>query len=105
MSDINMSLEILVKQLGDHSEHIAKLSDRIGELINIEAARVERDHQQEKKNEEFEKFMQEHEETIKRTKRWHALIDSAMTKVLGSAMFGVIVYLIVTSHGMPGVTK
>lgn len=54
---------------------VTKLTDSVDKLVNIDAARMEREKQQEKENVKVAKFMLDNSEPLTRLKRSQARVD------------------------------
>ena len=54
---------------------VSKLVHSVNELVIIEAARAEREKQQQKDSENFYLFIKENTESLARVKRWHTKVD------------------------------
>jgi ABC-type multidrug transport system fused ATPase/permease subunit len=101
MSEPKMSLELellvkgqenLTAQIGRLAEQNGNLADKITQLITLEAARAERESVQEKRNREFEEFIDSARDTIVRVKRFHSLLDGSLTKVFSVAIIAAVIY-------------
>lgn len=112
MSEPKMSLELellvkgqenLTAQIGRLAEQNSHLTDKIAQLITIEAARAERESAQEKRLREFEGFIDDARDTIVRVKRFHSLLDGSLTKVFSVAIIGVVLYAasVINASGKP----
>lgn len=97
MSDRNTMLDMLIKGQDNLNSRIAELADKIGQLVSIEAARAERESNQERKNSEFKSFIDENRDTLTRVKRWHKLVDSSMIRVVGGIVFAVVMFAAASS--------
>lgn len=74
---------------------VTKLTDSVDKLVNIDAARMEREKQQEKENEKVAKFMLENSEPLTRLKRnqarydkWADKLGYAIIIIIAAAAFG-----------------
>ncbi|MCP4987474.1 MAG: hypothetical protein GY928_15885 [Colwellia sp.] len=74
---------------------VTKLTDSVDKLVNIDAARIEREKQQEKENIKVAKFMTENSEPLARLKRqqsrfdkWGDKIGYSIIVVASVAIFG-----------------
>ena len=70
----NTDLQILI-------QNVSKLTDSVDKLVTIDAARIEREKQQEKENEKFAKFMIKNSEPLARLKRTQARYDKWGDKI------------------------
>jgi len=75
-------IKILIQQ-------VSKIAESVDKLVQIDAAREERDKQQVKKNEEFDQFIKDTREPLFRLRRWHTKVDKWGT----AAGFAIIVAL------------
>ncbi len=74
---------------------VTKLTDSVDKLVNIDAARIEREKQQEKENIKVAKFIAENSEPLARLKRqqsrfdkWGDKIGYSIIVVASVAIFG-----------------
>jgi hypothetical protein len=67
-------IKILIQQ-------VSKIAESVDKLVQIDAAREERDKQQAKKNEEFEQFIKDNNEPLIRLRRWHTKVDKWGTAI------------------------
>lgn len=91
----DVMMEKLIEGQSNLNQRMAELSDRIGDLVNMEAARGEREHRQAEKNEQFESFMRENAEPLNRLRRFQKMLDSSITKLMGAAMLAGVLYIAV----------
>ena len=83
---VRLLLEGLVKSQESMSEKMGTLYDRMGDLVSIEAARVEREVNQSVKNKEVADFIKLNEEPLIRVRRWQKVMDSSIAKVVAAAV-------------------
>lgn len=72
--DTDRALVILIEQ-------VSELTSSVNSLVNIDAARIEREKQQEKENEKFSKFISNNSEPLARLKRAQKRYDKWGDKI------------------------
>ena len=94
MSDTNQLLETLIQSNQSLNENVGQLTQSVNSLVAIDAARAEREKNQEEKNERYEAFIEENTEPLSRLRRFQGHWDKAADKV-----FTLIVIAVMAAAG------
>jgi len=86
-----MSESAEIKELAGE---VKELVSSVNKLVLIEAARAEREKQQQKDSENFYKFIEENKEPLTRLKRWHVKVDK-----WGTTLGFMVILAVATASG------
>lgn len=93
MSTTDNLLETLIQSNQSLNENVSNLTESVNNLVTIDAARAEREKNQEEKNEKYDNFIKDNTETLMRVKRGHGHWDKVADKVyalLAIAVLGLL---------------
>ena len=94
MNSTDTLIQTLITGQKETNESVKVLSDRMGELITIEAGRMEREKHQICKNEKYDKFIENNENILARLRKFYDRLDKA-----GDKVFVLIVIAALTAAG------
>ena len=89
MSTTNQLLETLIKSNTSLSDNVSGLAESVNSLVVIDAARAEREKNQEEKNKRYDDFIKTNSEPLTRLRRWQLRVDKSGDKIF----LGVIIAL------------
>ena len=81
MDNQEQLLESLIESNRQTNTSVQKLAESVNELVVIDAARAEREKNQEEKNDKYDSFISENREPLARVKRFQGHWDKASDKV------------------------
>jgi len=94
MSVTNKLIETLIESQKETNVSVKDLSGKMGELITIEAGRLEREKHQMSKNEKYDKFVEVNENTLARLRKFYGRVDKAGDKIFIGGVTGVILLIL-----------
>lgn len=81
MSTTNQLLETLIKSNTSLSDNVSGLAESVNSLVVIDAARAEREKNQEKNNKKYDDFITLNAEPLTRLRRWQLRVDKSGDKI------------------------
>lgn len=90
MSATDQLIEALIQSQKETNDSVKDLSNKMGELITIEAGRLEREKHQLTKNEKYDKFIENNENILIRLRKFYDRLDKAGDKVFVLVIFGLL---------------
>lgn len=90
MSSTEQLLETLIQSNENVNNSVQSLADSVNNLVVIDAARAEREKNQEEKNEKYEEFIEKNEEPLMRVRRFQGHWDKMADKVFTLIVIAVL---------------